>query len=129
MEQNILIFNGGKPLEGCPTDWKEAESIEEQLNRDKDIDNYPTLPRWKFNCGFKLDYDGAIIEICSRFYPPKTHYGPTWDGTVSVMFLGKDIEEKKFDCPTLPILQKEVEEYVQSVINRIESALKMMSNE
>ncbi len=115
-----IIMNGGNPLEGCPKDWDEAKLIEEQLNENKDTD----VPQWKFDCGYKLDYDGGIISISSRFYPPKTHYGATWDGTVHVNFLGKEIEEKKFDSPTLKELQKEVEAYVQTVIDRIEAAIK-----
>ncbi len=127
MENNIIqhptgtiIMNGGNPLEGCPKDWDEAKLIQEQLNEHKDEDE----PQWKFDCGFKLDYDGSIITIGSRFYPPKTHYGATWDGTVNVYFMGKEIKEKKFDCPTLDELKKQVEAYVQTVIDGMLATIK-----
>lgn len=107
-QNSTLIFNGGNPLEGCPKDWDEAKLIQEKLNEGKT----DSEPQWSFDCGFKLDYDGGIISISSRFYPPKSHYGATWDGTVSVYCLGDEVEERKFDCKTLDELKIKVEEYV-----------------
>jgi hypothetical protein len=110
MENNIIqhptgtiIINGGNPLEGCPKDWDEAKLIQKQLNEHKDEDE----PQWSFDCGFKLDFDGSIVTIGSRFYPPKTHYGAT-----------------RFDCSALDELKKEVEAYVKTVVGGIEAALK-----
>jgi hypothetical protein len=132
MENNIIqhptvtiIINGGNPLEGCPKDWDEARQIELNLNNgvEKDDADFESL-RWSFDCGFKLDYDGSILRISSRFYPPKTHYGATWDGTVHVYVMGKEIKERRFDCSTLDELKKEVEAYVKTVVGGIEAALK-----
>lgn len=120
-----IIINGGNALPGCPNDWDEARLIELKLNNgvEKDDAEYGAL-RWSFDCGFKLDFDGSLVRISSRFYPPKTHSGATWDGTVNVYFIGKQIKEKKFDCPTLEELKQQVETYVKSVIDVIEAALK-----
>ncbi len=107
-QNSTLIFNGGNPLEGCPKDWDEAKLIQEKLNEGKT----DSEPQWSFDCGFKLDYDGGIISISSRFYPPKSHYGATWDGTVSVYCFGDEVEERKFNCKTLDELKIKVEEYV-----------------
>ena len=132
MEDNIIkignktiIMNGGNPLEGCPKDWDEARQIELQLNNgiEKDDAEFGAL-RWSFDCGFKLDYDGALVRISSRFYPPKTHYGSTWDGTVSVYFLGEKVSRKKFDCQTLDELKSQVEAYIKSITNNLKAALK-----
>ena len=127
MEKNIIkhatgavIFNGGDPLNGCPKDWDEAEGVINRLNENKG----DREPKWSFDCGFKLDYDGGLLSIGSRFYPPKTHYGPTWDGTVHVYLLDTTIEEKKFDCQTLEELTKQVDEYVTSIITRLQTILK-----
>lgn len=109
-ENSTIIINGGNPLEGCPKDWKEAESWIEMANGEKEDG-----PLWSFDCGFKLDYDGSLLSISSRFYPPTTHGGPTWDGTVSVYFLDKEIREKKFDCKTLDELKTQVEAYVKDL--------------
>lgn len=122
-----IIINGGAPLEGCPESWEQAREIEEKLNGGKDKEEMVKQfqePVWSFDCGFKLDYDGPILRISSRFYPPKTHYGPTWDGTVKAYILDKQITEKKFDCKSLTDLKTEVDTYVNSIREKIEHALK-----
>lgn len=133
MENNIIkignvtaILNGGNPLPGCPESWEQAYEIEKQLNNGvtKDDDDYNSAPRWDFDCGFKLDFDGPLMHISSRFYPPKTHYGATWDGTVTVYILDKEVSEKKFDCKTLDELKQQVEEYVYRVANKLIDAIK-----
>lgn len=123
MENNIIktpnhtiIMNGGNALEGCPANWDEAHKWQDDANVEKESWRDP---KWSFDCGFKLDFDGPIIRVSSRFYPPKTHYGPTWDGTVNLMIGDDDITEKKFDCKTLDELQIEVEKYVADLKIRL----------
>jgi hypothetical protein len=115
-----IIINGGDPVNDCPTDWKTIPALEEKLNEGKDVYDEP---QWKFDCGFKLDFDGALLRISSRFYPPKTSYGPTWDGSVSTYFLDEEIEVKAFDCPTLPELVEQVEAYVKEKIQEYKDKL------
>ena len=98
-----------------------AKDWQEKANEKKEIFDEP---KWSFDCGFKLDYDGGLLSIGSRFYPPKTHYGATWDGTVHVYLLDKTIEEKKFDCQTIDELQKQVDEYVNSITEKVQSVFK-----
>lgn len=130
MENNIIhhstgtiIINGGNALPGCPESWEEARSIEKNFNDgiEKDDADYRDRPRWSFDCGFKLDFDGPLLNVSSRFYPPRTHQGPTWDGTVSLFFLGKEINTKEFDCPSIGELKKEVEEHLESIVEKIRS--------
>ena len=78
-------------------------------NRNKD-----TKPKWKFDCGFKLDFDGPIVSVSSRFYPPKTHYGPKWDGNVTINIFDIKIIKKEFKCNTLNDLKNEVENYISN---------------
>lgn len=80
-----LIINGGNALPGCPESWEDARSWQDKANEDKG----DSEPLWSFDCGFKLDFDGGILRVSSRFYPPKTHYGSTWDGTVTVSLILK----------------------------------------
>jgi hypothetical protein len=109
-ETGTIIFNGGNPLEGCPKSYEEADAWASDANGEKEDG-----PLWSFDCGFKLDYDGSLLSISSRFYPPTTHGGPTWDGTVTLSFLDKEIREKKFDCKTLHELKSQVESYVKEL--------------
>lgn len=127
MENNIIkhatgvaIINGGNPLTGCPTDWAEAEALINSFNEGKEEGEEP---KWSFDCGFKLDFDGPLLRISSRFYPPKTHYGPTWDGTVTLYFLDEQISEKKFDCQSIEELRDQVESYVKGITANLKAAL------
>lgn len=117
-----IIINGGNALQGCPNDWDEAALIIEKLNKGYDNDNL----KWSFDCGFKLDFDGDILSVCSRFYPPKTHYGPTWDGHVSIYFMGEKISDKEFDCPTLDELKIQVDSYILETTNKVKSKIKKL---
>ncbi len=115
--KGTVIINGGNPLNDCPTNWDEAKKWQEDANKESS-GNWEG-PEWEWDCGFKLDYDGPILRISSRFYPPKTHYGKTWDGTVTVYCLDKEIEKKKFDCDTLDELRGQVKKYISGLCNKI----------
>ena len=120
-----VIINGGNPLPGsdCPTEWKQAELIEAEFNEGKGDDFEE--PRWKFDCGFKLDFDGALLRISSRFYPPKKHYGEGWDGHVRLLVGSYELDDsqtlvsKEFKCATLEQLHKEVEDYTAGLRKKI----------
>lgn len=120
MNENIIISNGGQSLNDCPTSWDEVPDVEERLNAGKGEDD----PKWKFDCGFKLDFDGELLTLSSRFYPPKAHYGDTWDGIVKVFLIDKLVASKVFDCQTLEQLKAEVEEYLTEIKLKIEECFK-----
>lgn len=113
---STIIINGGNPLPGCPESRDDANAW--QANANEDSDEF-AQPMWNFDCGFKLDFDGPILSVNSRFYPPTTHAGPTWDGNVTVILMGKEIEERHFDCQSLDDLKIQVEEYVDGIVRRL----------
>lgn len=122
MEENILkigsrtmIFNGGNSLPGCPNSYEEADEWTDEANKDKEYQ-----PLWRFDCGFKLDFDGPLISVESRFYPPKSHYGPKWDGSTRISLLDRKIEEKEFECDSLDELRESVEEYVNGFVEKLQ---------
>lgn len=117
--KETLIINGGEPMCGCPKNWDEAKIIEDKLNEKNEVYD----PQWKFDCGFKLDFDGRLVSISSRFYPPKSHYGMTWDGTVSIEIGNVLIKEQKFYCKTLIELQIEVEGFVNEFKVKMQNLL------
>lgn len=57
-----IIINGGEPLEGCPPSWELANRWQKDANANKSDDE----PRWSFDCGFKLDFDGSLLDVSSR---------------------------------------------------------------
>lgn len=116
----ILIFDGCNPLPGCPENWEQAKEWEEKANGEKDKF---TNPIWSWDCGFKLDFDGPLVSVSSRFYPPKTHYGPRWDGTIHIEVLGKEVITREFDCASLEELRGKAEAFVQSFVVALTTAI------
>ena len=115
-EDETIVVSGENPLENCPKDWNEAKIwINEYEKYYQD--------EWSFDCGFKLDFDGGIVSILSRFYPPKSFYGKTWDGNSTVFVKGKEVVCKKFDCETFQELVKHVELFYTEIENKCLSAL------
>lgn len=53
----IIIIDGGDPILDCPASYDIADKWADQANQDR--------------C--KFDYDGPIVSISSRFYPPRKH--------------------------------------------------------
>jgi hypothetical protein len=111
-----IIMNGGEPLDECPESWDDAHKWIDSANESKNKHNEPL---WSFDCGFKLDFDGPLVSVESRFYPPKTHYGPRWDGTCTINLLGNTLIEKKFEADTLDELKDLVEDYIKTVGSKI----------
>ena len=101
-------------------DWKQAEIWQKKSNTDKDEF---FEPMWKWDCNFKLDFDGPILSFSSRFYPPVKHYGPKWDGHVIVHLLGNEITRKEFVCDTLEELKSKAEEYKKHWVGIIKSRI------
>lgn len=92
--------------------WKEAELWITNANKGKNEFEHVI---WSWDCNFKLNYDGSLLKITSRFYPAAFRYGPTWDGTV-VLYLGENVLiSKDFDCKTLEELKKQVEDFVENI--------------
>lgn len=113
-----IVINGGDPIKDCPTDWEEAEAWAEKANGEAPSG----APQWRFDCGFKLDYDlsGDLLRICSRFYPPKTGYGPTWDGTLTLSVRDQVLKKVGYDCETLEELRKQVEKFAHGVVAKVD---------
>lgn len=117
--KTTIIISGGNALKDCPTDYDKANEWAEKANENIEYGE----PEWSWDCGFKLDYDGGLINVSSRFYPPKTHQGNTWDGNVSISIGGKEIKRTAFDCETLEELKNEVENHIKEIKTKIESMI------
>jgi len=115
-----VIIDGGDPLPGCPANWDEAHEWADRANKEG---SESEVPFWSWDCGFKLNFDGPLVSVSSRFYPPRSHYGPSWDGSVYISVLDKVIIEKHFDCPTLDDLRKAVETFTLGFAKAFEQAL------
>ena len=100
--------------------WDNAKAWEEKANEEKEIYNQP---KWRWDCNFKLDFDGSLLSISSRFYPPHKNNGDWWEGNVTVNFLDTELLKKEFKCDTLDELKKEVEKFTKHYATTIKSRL------
>lgn len=83
---------------------------------------------WSWDCGLKLDYDGTICSISSRFYPPhksSEEYG-MYHGNLTVYVFEEEVFEKKFEEKTLDQLKTSVEYYVAGLEERLNTHIKTM---
>jgi hypothetical protein len=102
--------------------WNAAHKWQEQANEEDD------LIKWSWDCGLKLDYDGDVCRISSRFYPPhksSAEYGK-YHGTISVMIGDAEeyLHEHKIEAETLDELQNMVEGYVSKTLDKMHNALR-----
>jgi hypothetical protein len=104
--------------------WQPAENWVDAQNDRETKSNV----EWRFDCGFKLDFDGDIMHVSSRFYPPhksSSDFGK-WHGNVTVVIGEYEIDDssnvlkKEFEASTLDELQRDVEVFV----GRVESLSK-----
>lgn len=110
-------------------DWEAAEQFEKSANEGKAI---YLEPEWKFDCGFKLDFDGGIVVISSRFYPPVRQQAVAradrkWDGEIKVLILGELIHAEQIEEATLEQLRVKVEIFKKQYCEKIKKALKEFS--
>lgn len=85
-----------------------------------------TVCEWSWDCGLKLDYDGNLCSISSRFYPPHKSaesYGK-WHGTIHVSVKEYEINTKKVEAKTLDELQVIVEKHVLDIETKITNSIK-----
>ncbi len=105
---------GGKEM------WKAAYKWEKQANEGGD----PI--KWSWDCGLKLDYDGDICRISSRFYPPHKSHADymKYCGTITVMVFEDDVFELKIEAETLDELKIEVEKCVSGLKMKLKTNIK-----
>ena len=102
--------------------WNYANDWEDNANSKKQIHGEP---KWRFDSGFKLDFDGSLITLSSRFYPPNKNFANLWEGYVIILFLGEEIMIKEFKSDTLDMLKTEVEEFAKLYADSIKSRIKI----
>ncbi len=101
--------------------WDNAHKWAKEVNK-----NSNNICEWSWDCGFKLDYDGCLCSISSRFYPPhksSAEYGK-YHGTITVIVAEEDIHKKEVEADTLDELKNLVEQYVEDLGMKIKTNIK-----
>lgn len=81
---------------------------------------------WSWDFGLKLDFDGCLISVSSRFYPPhKSHadYG-RYSGTITIYSGEIDYAKKELEADTLDQLVVMAEDYVSSVFTTLDNLIR-----
>jgi len=106
--------------------WYEANLWQQIANKDKEIYNEP---KWKWDCDFKLHFDGSLLTVDSFFLPPRYNkmHGK-WFGTLLIEFLGDEILRKEIESDSLDDLKDAVESFVNDYVNKIKDGIKNASS-
>lgn len=101
--------------------WTQARAWEEVANAGG------SEIRWRFDCNFKLDYDGPMLVVSSRFYPPHKNDHDGWEGTVNICCAGDEeaMVSKIFRCSSLDELRTEVEAHVHGLAGQVRAAVRL----
>lgn len=99
--------------------WDNAKLWQEKANEKKEIHDEP---KWNWDCGFKLDFDGSLLSINSRFYPPKNE-SDWWVGKLHVVLFGEIILTKEFKEATLDEIRESVEKYMSHYVGCVKARM------
>jgi len=86
---------------------------------------------WRWDCGLKLDYDGPIVRVASRFYLPHKRSAayPKYSGTITLT-VGEykidgsnSITEKKLEADSLDELVEKTEAIVFRIMETTKKLL------
>jgi hypothetical protein len=95
-------------------DWNEAKECAENANSEKQIQEIE--PRWSWDCGLKLDYDGGLLRVSSRFYQADNNI---YNGSVSFLIGDETLFDREFSCRHIDVLKADVETYVAKITANI----------
>lgn len=87
--------------------WKKLHTSIDKFNEDKYIYSEPF---WGTDCGLKVDFDGPLVHVESRFYFKGEG---KYTGGVRINLLQTLVAEKDFVADSLEELRPLVEEYVR----------------
>jgi len=96
--------------------WEEAIKWAEEANNKSDSNI-----KWSWDCGFKLDFDGDLLRVSSRFY---SHGDNIFDGSVTFYIGDEGIFQKEFSSRHIENLKTDVEEYVEAIHSNLVKLLK-----
>lgn len=99
-------------------DRDNAQQWTDTANKNK-RNSFPE-PQWSWDCGLKLDYDGGILHVSSRFYQSDDDI---FDGSVSFLIGDTELFCKEFPRRHIDVLREDVDRHVAVVTKQIEKML------
>lgn len=104
--------------------WKAAQKWTDRANKKN------SLIEWSFDYDLKLDYDGHVCSISSRFYPPNKA-GDTYKGSISVVIIDPQeyLHDHLIEAKTLDELQVLAEGHVSHIVDKMHDAIRNVFKE
>lgn len=99
--------------------WDKAPTWQATANEDKEPEWFE--PNWNWDCGLKLDFDGGLLRVSSRFYQTNDDI---FDGTVSFVIGDDTIFQREFSSRNIEVLRNDVEKYCREVRTQIAGLLR-----
>lgn len=102
--------------------WDAAYKWQEQANEEYNV------IEWSWDCGLKLDYDGDVCRISSRFYPPhksSDEYGK-YHGAINLM-IGDAVDclhKHDIEADSLDELKDLAEKHVSVILKKAHNAIR-----
>ncbi len=105
--------------------WDIAQQIVNKLNQvDDEEDLQSNSAKWSFDCGFKLDFDGGLIIVSSRFYPEKVNETIQWSGNLYIRnCFANLLIQKEIKSESLTDLKVQVDKIIKDCVEKINKAL------
>lgn len=97
-------------------DRQQAEKWIEEANNTEP--NYNM--EWSWDCGLKLDYDGPLVRVSSRFYNNKKNI---FEGSVSFYIGDECMFTREFTSRQIDVLRDDVREFVASVKTNMQAMI------
>lgn len=95
--------------------WDNAKDWADKANEGKEPEY--SEPRWSWDCGLKLDYDGGLLRVCSRFYQDREDI---FNGSVSFYIGDAELFNREFSSKHIDVMKEEVEKYVKAVTENVQ---------
>lgn len=81
--------------------------------------------RWVPDCGGKEDFDGEIIRLSSRYWPPR--FGTRPSGTATLLLQGEPCRTQEFEADTEAEVKAAVEAWARAEIEALSALLRVRS--
>lgn len=78
---------------------------------------------WRNDCQGKKDYDGRLVEVSTRYWPPNYDAHGQHTAHSSILLGGMAVTDRNFTAPTIAECKRQVEQWVASQIQILEAAV------
>lgn len=78
---------------------------------------------WRHDCQGKQDYDGRLVEVSTRYWPPNYDAARRHTAHSSILLGGVAVVDEQFAGETIGECKRQVEQWVARQIQTVETAL------